>query len=90
MSSDIDAVRLGQSGLQISRLVLGCMSFGESTAGPAPVDPRRGRRSGRLLTAALDAGITTWDTANVYSGGLPVEEIVGQIHRQWGFGDSNS
>ena len=77
MSSDIDAVRLGQSGLQISRLVLGCMSFGDPQRGPHPwtLDEDAARP---LLTAALEAGITTLDTANVYSAGSS-EEIVGRF-----------
>lgn len=72
-----DVVRLGMSGLQISPLVLGCMSFG---------DPSRGRHpwtldedgSRPLLRAAFEAGITTLDTANEYSDGSS-EEIVGRF-----------
>ena len=77
MGSDLDTVRLGQSGLQISPLVLGCMSFGDPQRGPHPwtLDEDAARP---LLTAALDAGITTLDTANVYSAGSS-EEIVGRF-----------
>lgn len=77
-----DVVRLGKSGLQISPLVLGCMSFG---------DPSRGRHpwtlgeddSRPLLRAAFEAGITTLDTANEYSAGSS-EEIVGRFVGEFG------
>ena len=78
MSSDIDAVRLGQSGLQISRLVLGCISFGDPQRGPHPWTLSTRTPLWPLLTAALEAGITTLDTANVYSAGSS-EEIVGRF-----------
>jgi 1-deoxyxylulose-5-phosphate synthase len=69
--------RLGRSGLEVSTVVLGCMSFG---------DPNRGNHewtldleaSRPLIRAALEAGITTFDTANVYSHGSS-EEIVGKV-----------
>ena len=67
--------RLGNSGLEISALTLGCMSWG---------DPSHGRKwvleedAGReIIKNALDAGITTFDTANVYSAGTS-EEITGR------------
>jgi 1-deoxyxylulose-5-phosphate synthase len=69
--------RLGRSGLEVSAVVLGCMSFG---------DPNRGNHtwtldldaSRPLIRAALEAGITTFDTANVYSLGSS-EEITGTV-----------
>ena len=69
--------RLGTSGLQVSALVIGGMSFG---------DPHRGshswtldiERSRPLVRQAIDAGITTFDTANVYSNGSG-EEILGRL-----------
>ncbi|CAN5120680.1 aldo/keto reductase [soil metagenome] len=69
-------VRFGNTGLEVSRLCLGCMSFGE---------PDRGRHewtlreadSRPILRQALDAGINFLDTANVYSDGSS-EEIVGR------------
>ncbi|MPZ81756.1 MAG: aldo/keto reductase [Actinophytocola sp.] len=72
----MEYVRLGGSGLEVSRVVLGCMSFG---------DPARGNHvwtlgldeARPLVKQALDAGITTFDTANVYSDGSS-EEITGQ------------
>ncbi|MBA2769299.1 MAG: aldo/keto reductase, partial [Sporichthyaceae bacterium] len=72
----MDHVRLGRTGLEVSRICLGCMSFG---------DPQRGNHEWTLdeaasrpfLRKALDLGITFWDTANVYSDGSS-EEIVGR------------
>jgi 1-deoxyxylulose-5-phosphate synthase len=68
--------RLGTSGLSVSELVLGCMSFGESTRGPHEwtLDEDASRP---LIRAALEAGITTFDTADQYSAGSS-EEIVGR------------
>ncbi|MDV3129145.1 aldo/keto reductase [Mycobacterium sp. 21AC1] len=67
--------RLGTSGLSVSELVLGCMSFGEPTRGPHEwtLDEEASRP---LIRAALEAGITTYDTADQYSAGSS-EEIVG-------------
>lgn len=73
--------RLGSSGLTISRLVLGCMSYGE---------PGRGSHGWSLAEAdarpffreAIEAGITTFDTANVYSLGSS-EEITGRMLREF-------
>jgi aryl-alcohol dehydrogenase-like predicted oxidoreductase len=72
-----DVLRLGESGLQISPLVLGCMSFGAPERGSHPwtLDEDAAHP---LLKAALDAGITTLDTANTYSDGSS-EEIVGRF-----------
>ncbi|KAA1249950.1 aldo/keto reductase [Mycobacterium simiae] len=69
--------RLGTSGLQVSRIVLGCMGFGDGSLGTHPwavgIDEAR-----PLFRQALDAGITAFDTANVYSLGVS-EEIVGAL-----------
>ncbi len=76
----MDEIRLGQSGLQISRIVLGCMSFGDAAAGRAwalGIDESR-----PLVKQAVEAGITTYDTANVYSQGTS-EEITGQLLREF-------
>jgi aryl-alcohol dehydrogenase-like predicted oxidoreductase len=73
----MEQVRLGTSGLRVSRIVLGCMSFGEPSRGGHPwtLPPAEARP---LVVAALEAGITTFDTANVYSDGSS-EEIVGAV-----------
>lgn len=61
---------LGAKGPQISALGLGCMSFGESY-GPTTLD-----ESLATLDAAYEAGITFYDTANIYGRGLS-EEVLG-------------
>jgi aryl-alcohol dehydrogenase (NADP+) len=70
-------VKLGTTGLDVSPICLGCMSFGEGGKGTHPwsLDEERARP---LLQAALDAGINFFDTANVYSAGTS-EEIVGRF-----------
>src|SRR5665647_3969064 len=75
----MEYVPLGASGLQVSRIVLGCMSFGEPGRGGHPwtLPPDQARP---LIVAALEAGITTFDTANVYSAGSS-EEILGEVLR---------
>ena len=72
----MDYVNLGRTGLKVSRLCLGCMSFGV---------PDRGNHTWTLdeddsrpiIRRALEAGINFFDTANVYSDGTS-EEIVGR------------
>ncbi|CAN5914576.1 aldo/keto reductase [soil metagenome] len=69
-------VRFGHTGLQVSRLCLGCMSYGEPERGNHPWTlPEAASRP--FLKKALDAGINFFDTANVYSDGSS-EEIVGR------------
>ncbi|MEO7447466.1 MAG: aldo/keto reductase [Humibacillus sp.] len=78
----MEYTRLGRTGLEVSRVILGCMSFGE---------PQRGNHSWTLdeetsrplLRQAVEAGITTFDTANVYSDGSS-EEIVGRALADFG------
>ena len=74
-------VRLGNTGLEISAITLGCMSFGESQRGghswTLTEDDSR-----PLIRLALEAGITTFDTANVYSDGSS-EEILGRALRDF-------
>lgn len=69
--------RLGNSGLQVSKVILGCMSFGnpnlDAYKWSLGIDEAR-----PLIKQALEAGITTFDTANVYSLGES-EEIVGKV-----------
>ena len=72
----MDYTKLGRTGLDVSRIWLGCMSFGEAKRGSHPwtLDEERSRA---IIRQALEAGITTFDTANVYSDGTS-EEIVGR------------
>ncbi len=77
----MDYVNLGKTGLQVSRICLGCMSYG------APIgDLKPGRQAWALdeqqsqpyFRQALDLGINFFDTANVYSGGAS-EEVLGRF-----------
>lgn len=69
-------VKLGSTGLDVSRICLGCMSFGLPDRGTHAwtLDEEASRP---LIRRALDAGVTFFDTANVYSDGTS-EEIVGR------------
>jgi len=69
--------QLGRSGLEISSVILGCMSYGDPSRGAHPWSV--GLDESRLfIRQALELGITTFDTANVYSLGSS-EEIVGSL-----------
>ena len=71
--------RLGRSGLDVSRVCLGCMGFGEGS--PGRQDWAVGEAESReMIAAALDLGINFFDTANAYSAGSS-EEIVGRALR---------
>lgn len=69
----MEYVRLGSTGLEVSRLCLGCMNFGSGE--PWMLDDEEASHD--LLAAAMDAGINFLDTANVYSHGES-ERIVGE------------
>jgi aryl-alcohol dehydrogenase-like predicted oxidoreductase len=69
--------RLGQSGLHVSELCLGAMSFGEPDRGGHPWTLPK-EQSTALIRQALEAGINFIDTANVYSDGSS-EEILGEV-----------
>ena len=76
----MEYTRLGSSGLRVSRIVLGCMSFGDTSRGFnewALADDE----ADAVFRRALDLGITFWDTANVYGYGSS-EEIVGRAMRR--------
>src|SRR5262245_43013145 len=69
-------VKLGNTGLQVSAVTLGCMSWGDpSRGGPPWVLAEEDAKS--LIAQAVEAGVTTFDTANVYSGGSS-EEFTGR------------
>jgi len=68
-------VRLGSSGLKVSRLCLGCMSFGSGADWMLPEE-----QSFAIVRKALDAGINFFDTANVYSTGES-EQILGRAFK---------
>ena len=69
-------VRLGRTGLQVSRICLGCMSYGAPYRGPHPWSLPEDQ-SRPFIKRALELGINFFDTANVYSDGTS-EEIVGR------------
>jgi aryl-alcohol dehydrogenase-like predicted oxidoreductase len=78
----MEYVNLGKTGLKVSRITLGCMSYGE----PAVGEPKNGRHlwtlneadSQPFLKQALDLGINFFDTANAYSSGAS-EEVLGRF-----------
>ncbi|MDE3008085.1 MAG: aldo/keto reductase [Acidobacteriota bacterium] len=72
----MDYVTLGNTGLQVSKICLGCMSYGEPSRGNQPWSLDKDAAV-PFFRQALDAGINFFDTANVYSAGSS-EEITGQ------------
>ena len=72
----METTRLGRTGLEVSRLCLGCMSYGVSDRGSHAwtLDEETSRP---FIAKALELGINFFDTANVYSAGTS-EEIVGR------------
>ena len=72
----MEYVKLGTSGLRVSAVVLGCMSYGEPGRG-AHAWSLPEEESRPFIRQALEAGITTFDTADVYSDGTS-EEFVGR------------
>ncbi|GBU12145.1 2-carboxybenzaldehyde reductase [Enterobacterales bacterium] len=74
-------INLGETDLKVSRLCLGCMTFGEPDRGThAWTLPAESSRP--IIKQALDAGINFFDTANSYSDGSS-EEIVGRALRDF-------
>ena len=71
--------RLGSSGLTVSRLALGCMSYGDPGWRPWVLDEAAARP---FFRRAVEAGINVFDTANMYSLGVS-EEIVGRLLREF-------
>ena len=77
----MESVRLGMSGLQVSRIGLGCMSYGRAATGlhQWTLDEDV---AAAFFRQAIELGITFWDTANVYQGGTS-EEFVGRAIQQY-------
>ena len=69
-------VNLGRTGLKVSRLCLGCMTYGDAARGGHPWTLNEAE-SRPFFRRALEAGINFFDTANGYSGGSS-EEITGR------------
>src|SRR4028118_1495477 len=74
-------LKLGRTGLEVSRLCLGCMTYGvpERGAHPWTLDEAQSRP---LLQRAIELGINFFDTSNSYSDGTS-EEIVGRALRDF-------
>ena len=72
----MEYTRLGRSGLQVSRIGLGCMSYGQATTGlhQWTLDEEA---AAPFFQQAVESGVTFWDTANVYQNGTS-EEFVGR------------
>ena len=77
----MEYVKLGRTGLEVSRICLGCMSYGEPDRGPHPWSLSE-EESRPFIRKALELGINFFDTANVYSDGTS-EEIVGRALREF-------
>jgi aryl-alcohol dehydrogenase-like predicted oxidoreductase len=75
----MEYARLGKSGLKISKVVLGCMSYGSSEWQGWVLNEDAALP---LLKHAFDVGLNTWDTADVYSHGRS-EEIIGKALKQY-------
>jgi aryl-alcohol dehydrogenase-like predicted oxidoreductase len=77
----MDYVRLGRTGLKVSRLCLGCMTYGEPQRGTHEWTlPEEASRP--LIRQAIEAGINFFDTANIYSDGTS-EEFLGRAIRDF-------
>ncbi|MEH7347724.1 aldo/keto reductase [Gottfriedia acidiceleris] len=77
----MEYTKLGNTGLEISRLCLGCMGFGDAKRWIHPwvIDEESSRT---IIKKALDIGINFFDTANVYSDGTS-EEFVGRALKDY-------
>lgn len=69
--------KLGKTGLEVSRICMGCMSFGNPQTGDR-LWALTEDKSRPIVKKALDSGINFFDTANVYSHGTS-EEITGKL-----------
>lgn len=74
-------IKFGNTGMDVSRICLGCMSFGEVLPGGHQwvLDEARSRT---IIKRALELGINFFDTANVYAGGTS-EEITGRALKEY-------
>jgi 1-deoxyxylulose-5-phosphate synthase len=78
----MDYINLGKTGLKVSRICLGCMTYGEPAKGTAKPGSHQWAlneaESQPFLRQSLDLGINFFDTANVYSAGAS-EEVLGRF-----------
>ncbi|HSP14257.1 MAG TPA: aldo/keto reductase [Thermoanaerobaculia bacterium] len=75
----METVNLGKTGLKVSRLCLGCMTYGTPEWRPWVLSEEQSRP---LIREAIEAGINFFDTANMYSKGVS-EEVVGRALRDF-------
>ncbi|KAG4443797.1 hypothetical protein IFR05_000697 [Cadophora sp. M221] len=78
-ATKMEYARLGNSGLKISKVIFGCMSFGSSKWQEWVIEEAEALP---LLKHAYDVGLNTWDTADIYSNGLS-EQIIGKALKQY-------
>src|SRR5215471_19406203 len=78
--TEMEIVRLGSTGLKVSRLCLGCMTYGSKKWREWILEEEDSRR---LILRALEVGINFFDTADVYSLGAS-EEILGRAIQDFG------
>ena len=76
----MEYVRLGHTGLRVSRICLGMMTYGSPAWRPWVLDEEQGRP---FVKRALEHGINFFDTADVYSRGRS-EEVLGRALRDFG------
>jgi 1-deoxyxylulose-5-phosphate synthase len=72
---DMDYVRLGSAGLKVSRICLGMMSYGSQSERAWHLDEAAAEP---IIKAAVEGGVTFFDTADTYSGGV-TEQITGRL-----------
>ena len=82
----MEYVNLGKTGLKVSRICLGCMTYGKAPEGDALMAGRHAwtlteGETQPFLREALDVGINFFDTANVYSSGAS-EEVLGRFVKE--------
>src|SRR6476620_12624965 len=77
----MEYIKLGNTGMDISPVALGCMTYGDPGRGPHPWTLPE-EQSRPLIRQAVEAGINFFDTANVYSDGTS-EEILGRAIREF-------
>ncbi|MER7183372.1 aldo/keto reductase [Streptomyces hyaluromycini] len=78
----MEYTRLGTTGLKVSRLALGCMSYGDPAVPGAHPWALAEDKAAPFFRQAVELGITFWDTANVYQAGTS-EEIVGRAVKKY-------
>ncbi|HJV83226.1 aldo/keto reductase [Noviherbaspirillum sp.] len=82
----MNTIKFGRTGMDVSRLCLGCMSYGEPGRGSHPWTLNE-EQSRPFIKKALDLGINFFDTANIYSDGTS-EEILGRALKDYASRDN--